>query len=192
MSTKSIDQKFSAHLHLAQSYWNAFLQPDDHVIDATCGNGYDTLYLAQKVPKGKVYAFDIQEIALKNTSQLLKEHQMEDRVLLFHSSHENFSLIPSQKIRLIVYNLGYLPRGDKRITTQASSSKSSVQQALVLCQKSKGAISIMCYPGHEEGKKEQADLLQELEKQNAKKWQVAHHQWINRANAPCLFWVQAI
>ena len=45
----------------AHHSWTQFVAPGDTVVDATCGNGYDTLYLASLVgPQGQVYAFDIQ------------------------------------------------------------------------------------------------------------------------------------
>ena len=50
--------------------WEGVLTPGDHVIDATCGNGHDTLFLAKCVDLergGKVFAFDIQEKALLTT-----------------------------------------------------------------------------------------------------------------------------
>ena len=51
-------------------YLENIINEDDVVIDATMGNGYDTVYLAKKVgPKGKVYAFDVQEEAIKSTSK---------------------------------------------------------------------------------------------------------------------------
>ncbi len=185
-------QKFSSHLLLAHSYWNDFLQEDDLVIDATCGNGHDTLFLAKKVLKGQVFAFDIQQTALQNARALIKSHQMEERVAFFHASHENLFLVPSKNIRLIVYNLGYLPGGDKKITTLALSTHRSVFQALALIEHTQGAVSLMCYPGHEEGKKEQNLLLQELTSLNPHLWQVSYHQWINRPHSPSLFWIKAI
>jgi tRNA1(Val) A37 N6-methylase TrmN6 len=185
-------EKFSSHLVLAKSYWNDFLQESDQVVDATCGNGHDTLFLAQKVPLGRVFAFDINEKAIQNTRALLKEHGVEDRVSLFQASHEQLSLIPSKAIRLVVYNLGYLPGGDKKITTMAESTRNSLFQALSLVETSQGAVSIMCYPGHEEGRKEQDLLLQELTSLDSRKWQVSFHQWVNRPLSPSFFWVKNI
>ena len=54
------------------------------VIDATCGNGNDTLFLAQHVTSGRVHAFDIQETAILNTQQKTKDF---DNVTLHHASH---------------------------------------------------------------------------------------------------------
>ena len=48
------------------------LKPGDWAIDATAGNGKDTLFLAKTVTKsGQVFAFDIQDQALEMTRNLL-------------------------------------------------------------------------------------------------------------------------
>lgn len=58
--------------------WRRVLRPGDTVIDATCGNGHDTLELARMVCTdeglGYVYAFDVQEDALANSAYLLDQH----------------------------------------------------------------------------------------------------------------------
>ena len=70
-------------LSLCKDYLKKVLKEGDTVIDATCGNGYDTLFLRTNVGrKGKVYGFDIQQTALDNTSKLLKENNVEDGVYL--------------------------------------------------------------------------------------------------------------
>ena len=43
------------------------IKPGDLVVDATLGNGFDTLFLAKAVgPQGKVIGFYIQECAIEN------------------------------------------------------------------------------------------------------------------------------
>ena len=47
----------------------SLLQPGDHAVDATMGNGHDTCLLARLVgPKGHVDAFDLQPQAVENTA----------------------------------------------------------------------------------------------------------------------------
>ncbi len=59
----------------------------DTVVDATAGNGNDTLYLANLVgATGRVYSFDIQAQAIENTAALLAKH---DNVTLIHDGHQN-------------------------------------------------------------------------------------------------------
>ncbi|CAL5405062.1 unnamed protein product [Camellia sinensis] len=62
---------------VAHSVWRHIVQKGDTVIDATCGNGYDTLAMvkmvADKTHCGHVYAMDVQKVALENASSLLDE-----------------------------------------------------------------------------------------------------------------------
>ena len=129
------------HLDLAFEYWKGWLKPTDTVIDATCGNGKDTLRLASLVPQGRVLALDIQEDALKNARKIASL----DNVSFFLQSHVSFPV--SSPVKLIVYNLGYLPFGDKSITTLSTTTLQSLEAALIWGE----AISITCYPGHSEG-----------------------------------------
>lgn len=135
-----------------------FLKAGDKVIDATAGNGYDTLFLAQTVgPSGHVIAFDIQACALANTKMLLEKHGILKGVLLVHAGHEDMLMYtPSEwhkDVKAIVFNLGYLPKGDKTITTMTSNTLKALNVALRLLHP-EGALWVVVYPGHEEGKRE--------------------------------------
>jgi len=188
---------FHSHLSLAHFHWKQLIQAGDQVIDATCGNGNDTLFLSQSVlqqqPIGKVYALDIQKKAIEKTCALLTTHlsseQME-HVFLVHSCHSQFlKKISPKSIQLIVYNLGYLPNEDKTVTTKTNTTLQSLKEALPLI-KLGGAFSVTCYPGHEEGKKEQEALLPFFSSLPNKMWSVCHHTWVNRCRAPSLFLIQ--
>lgn len=168
------------HISLAQSYWRAHLRPNDFALDMTCGNGHDTRFLSECLPQGLIYAFDIQEQAIQNTRAVVGE-----RVKIFHRSHDDLPPLPSPP-RLIVYNLGYLPGGDKSIVTRAETTVRSLDKCLKLLAVD-GAISITCYPGHDEGCLEEAAVL-EWAKNLPQKWSVCFHQWLNRERAPSLLW----
>ena len=90
------------------------------VIDATCGNGNDTLYLAEKVTNGFVYGFDIQKEAIDNTQLKVSDF---NNVSLIQDSHENVKQhVLERHLNLIdcaIFNLGYLPKGDKSIVSKA-------------------------------------------------------------------------
>src|SRR6187431_2515922 len=108
----------SPHLELAKRHWERHLRPSDTAIDATCGNGQDALFLA-KLPLSALFALDIQRSALGKTQKLLAEHLTPEelqRVHLCHMPHDDLRKIalPAPP-RLVVYNLGYLPGGDKTI-----------------------------------------------------------------------------
>ncbi len=139
------------HLEKAHRFWKEHLKPSDHVIDATCGNGKDTAILAKLVPQGKVYAIDIQVDAIKKA----KAHVQASNVTFLNQSHTD--LPQDQHVRLVVYNLGYLPGGNKLFTSQTTSTLESVSKALEMLPIG-GALSITCYPGHAEGANEEKAL----------------------------------
>jgi putative rRNA methylase len=192
-----MNQKISPHLHLAKSYWTEHLQPGDIAIDATCGNGHDTLFLCQHLLKHEgslVAGLDIQSAAILNTDALLKQSLPQEhlkRVLLHRMCHGKIHQIPlPQPPRLIVYNLGYLPGGDKSMTTQTGSTLKSFEQSLDIVARD-GAISITCYPGHEEGEREESALLSFVANLPSSRWQVCYHKWPNRAKSPTLLWIES-
>lgn len=188
----------SPHLTLAKNYWKNHLKPGDIAIDATCGNGNDTLFLSQLLlsdPSSAVFSFDIQAEAILNTENLLKRHLSPDhfrRVLLHRRSHLELNSIPlPYSPRLVVYNLGYLPGGNKSLTTKTETTLESVQMSLELISDD-GALSIMCYPGHEEGAREELALVSWAESLPSKMWSVCYHRWINRPRAPSFLWISRI
>lgn len=140
--------------------YQKFIKPGDIVVDATCGNGNDTLALC-KLAK-KVFAFDIQEIAINNTKKLLNKNII-NNVTLINDSHErlykhlhNYK----NKISLITFNLGYLPGSNKNVITNHKSTIGAIKNGLKLLNK-KGIILVVCYP-HEEGKKESKEIINYL------------------------------
>ncbi len=137
------------------------IQPGDVCIDATAGNGNDTLFLAEQVGQdGHVYAFDIQESAIKNTRLLLEQNQQLKQVNLLLKSHEYLiECLPENakaKINLIMFNLGYLPGSDKSCITRTTSTLKALEQSVQLINLNNkgGVISIMLYPNHDGGREE--------------------------------------
>jgi predicted methyltransferase len=135
------------------------LSSGDIAIDATVGNGHDTLFLAQAVgTQGKVYGFDIQQDALDSCYHRLAEHNADKQVSLNHAGHETLPIVIPEalqhgKIKAVMFNLGYLPGGDKQRTTQSSTTLSALDSSLpMLCQG--GIITILAYTGHPGGKQE--------------------------------------
>lgn len=185
---------FQSHLDIAHDYWRRTLALGDTAIDATCGNGYDTLALCEMVlshNSGEVIAMDIQEEAIKTTGAYLREKLdplLLKRVKLVQGSHAQLPAI-RQNVKLIVYNLGYLPKGDKAITTTVESTLKSLSEAQKLIAAG-GAISVTCYPGHEEGALEEKALVQLVSQWDPKVWSCCYHQWINRCRAPSLLFIQ--
>ncbi len=167
------------HLVLAHHFWSEVVEPGDTVIDATCGNGHDTLYLSSLVGKtGRVIGYDIQPEAIAATKRRL-EGAAELKLL----SHEQFE---EPHATLIVYNLGYLPGANKRVTTAAKTTLQSVHHALQIASR---AISILCYPGHEEGMHEAEQLLAWISSLKETYWDVSLHRWPLKRHSPFLIWL---
>lgn len=167
--------------------------PTDTAIDATCGNGHDTLFLA-KLRLKKLFAIDLQPEALKKTENLLESHlSLEERsaIQLVQMSHENIDQLPlNEKPKLIVYNLGYLPGSDKKIKTQKESTLASLKKGSSLLTEG-GALSITCYPNHAEGKEEEIAILEWAKELPPTHWEVRYHQWINRPPlSPTVLWLK--
>lgn len=134
------------------------LQPSDIAIDATTGNGHDTLFLAQCVgDKGKVFAFDVQQQALKSAQAHLLHHHIQTPVIWIHAGHEHMlDSIPKTlhgSINAITFNLGYLPNTDKSITTCPTTTLPALNAAIPLL-KGGGILSILAYTGHAGGREE--------------------------------------
>lgn len=180
----------TSHLSFALEHWKTVVGDGDWIIDATCGRGRDTLKLAHLLSqKGSLIGIDIQIEAIKETQQLLQERldaEQLDRVHLFCQSHAQFpSIAHEQSIALIVYNLGYLPQGDKSLTTMTGSTLRSVGQAMELLRPG-GLISITCYPGHFEGKIEQDALVQMARGLPHQSWDARLYRKLNSETAPSL------
>ncbi|WP_428353773.1 tRNA (mnm(5)s(2)U34)-methyltransferase [Methyloprofundus sp.] len=136
-----------------------FLSDQSISIDATMGNGHDTLFLAQH--SHKVYAFDIQENALQATRKRLENNHCLDKVNLIHAGHETLlEHIPATlKADAIVFNLGYLPHADTAIITLKKTTITALNAAISLLS-DKGIISIITYPGHPGGQQELQAIIE--------------------------------
>jgi ubiquinone/menaquinone biosynthesis C-methylase UbiE len=130
------------------------VEPGDQVADATCGNGHDTLFLARLVgPGGKVWAFDLQEKALANTRALLDEAGCLAQTELVAAGHESLAEFVGERLNAALFNLGYLPGGDKNFVTRAEQTLAALDQAAHLLLPG-GIITICVYTGHPGGAEE--------------------------------------
>ncbi len=139
------------------------LRPGDLTIDATAGNGRDVAFLAELVgASGKVHAFDLQQAALATTEEKLREAGLLDHCALHHLSHERMAeVMPPEtrgRIHAIVFNLGYLPGGDKSIVTTASSTLPALATAMGWLAVD-GLLAVTAYRGHPGGM-EEADQVE--------------------------------
>lgn len=177
-------------LDIAKSFLNqAQINNDSVLADFTMGNGHDTLYLCSLVPKGKVYAFDIQEQALVNTRARLDEAGVTCEAVLIHDSHSNAKKYIEEEIDAGMFNLGYRPGGDKSVHTMRESTLPAVKDAISMLKKG-GILVISVYPGHEEGRVEGEMLLEMLAEYDKKLYCVSHFHLVNSPDAPFVIAVE--
>lgn len=164
------------------------IRPGDTVIDATMGNGNDTLFLAKCVGStGKVFAFDIQPQALIATEKRLKKIGISTQnIELILASHTQLEHYVTQPINAVMFNLGYLPGSNHACITQGKESLSAIQASMRLLEKG-GVISIACYTGHQGGKEEALLITEYLRTLDIKQWLITHiHQLNGGEKAPFL------
>lgn len=157
------------------------------VIDATCGNGNDTLFLSKLVgAEGTVYAFDIQKQAIKTTQKLLQDEKRKN-VKLIHDSHEHIDqYVPTNAVQHVggaIFNLGYLPRSDKQIITKSDSTIAAIETLLRYIRIG-ARIVIVVYHGHDGGKEEKNAVLQFVRELDQTFYTVITYQFINQRNNP--------
>src|SRR5580704_2335231 len=143
-------------------------------IDATVGNGYDTLFLAHRVgPKGKVLGFDVQKAALAGAREILKFVGSIDRVSLIHESHARLAdfLPTGSRIAGAMFNLGYLPRGNRQIITRPDTTVLAMRSVLEHLAE-RGRVTLLVYRGHEGGVPEYQGVRQFVEELPEDEWLV--------------------
>lgn len=172
---------FKSSLKSMELFMKSFVKEGYKVIDATLGNGYDSLKLCELVgSSGKVYSFDIQKEAIENSKKKLQDYR---NIKLILDSHENLSKYIEEKIDFIIYNLGYLPGGDKTITTKASTTIESLKVAFKLLADN-GVIGIVVYPGHKTGNEELKEIDIFLRGIDQRQFSVVKFDYINQINNP--------
>lgn len=184
-----------AHFSLvakAHELIGAGLRPGDLAIDATVGNGHDTMFLLRRVaPGGRVYGFDIQHAALDSAQARVDEPALRASLTLFEDSHvrmlERIPQTHHGSIKAIMFNLGYLPGGDKTVTTQAESTLAALSSASrLLCPQ--GVLTIVAYPGHAGGARETEQVRRWCEALEPNCFRIERYDAKpNDASAPRLF-----
>ncbi|WCN36634.1 class I SAM-dependent methyltransferase [Aneurinibacillus uraniidurans] len=159
------------------------VRPGDTVVDATAGNGYDTLFLAQLVGEnGLVYAYDVQEQAVAATADRLATAGVEKQVRLYHASHTEIVHI-KEEVQAVVFNLGYLPGSDKTMITQAESTLTAIQAAREKLVRG-GMIVLVIYRGHDGGEEEAAQIEAYAQSLPITEYLVLRYDYINPDNRP--------
>lgn len=178
---------FRSAVDVSQAIVAAHLSVGAVAVDATAGNGHDTLFLARCCgPSGRVYAFDIQEAAVERTRMRLEEHNVSNvEVILQGHEHmtERLGEDHPGAVSAVMFNLGYLPRADHDVITRPDTTLAALDQSVLLLREG-GVVTIVIYSGHPGGK-EEADAVTDwasgLERNS---FEVIEWRHVNRTNNP--------
>ncbi len=168
------------------SHWllSNFLEDNKVLVDATCGNGNDTIFLAEEVsPQGVIYAFDIQKEAVDITKEKFENIEHEFDIQFIVDGHENIDNYIEQKMDGIIYNLGYLPGSEKDIKTEKYTTIKSLNKAIDMLVEG-GLIVIVIYTEHEGGGEEKKAVLDFAANLDYKSYNVLHYHFINQKKNP--------
>lgn len=170
---------------LCHHFIKAHIHKGSFCIDATTGNGNDTVFLCKLCGKtGHVLAFDIQEQAVQNTILRLTDEGLADRADVILDSHCNMQkYMPAESVDCIVFNFGYLPGGDHSISTRPDTSINAIAAGLRLL-KSGGLMSLCIYSGGDTGFKERDAILEYVRILDSKKYSVLRIDYYNRPHNP--------
>lgn len=136
-----------------------FVNEDMIAVDMTCGQGHDTHFLASRCKQ--VYSFDIQEQAITQAKQLCHD---QTNITFILDSHVNIDQYVEDDVNCVIFNLGYLPGGNKSIITKKESTLIALSKANRKL-KVNGVLIVTCYPGHAYGKEEALAVKQFIEHQ---------------------------
>lgn len=177
---------------LAHHILTEHLQDGDRAIDATAGNGHDTIFLARQVgSEGRIITIDIQEAAIEATRTRLEQAKLLTRVTLRAGDHadimEELALKHAAEFAAIIFNLGYLPGSDQGVQTQPTTTRQALHAALELLQPS-GRLCVTAYRAHPGGLEEAATVEAWMQQQKAKGHSIEVHVPPSD-NSPPILWV---
>lgn len=179
--------------HWAQELLRQAVPPGGAALDATMGNGFDTLFLCELVgERGRVYAFDVQPQALERTRSRLEEAGVADRARLILDGHQNAAIHVREPLDAAAFNLGWLPGVEKKVTTRAETTLAALSSCLKLL-KPGGLLTVCAYPGHPEGARELQALLDWARALDGKSCQALVRAYLNQPPAaPAMIAVQRL
>ena len=176
--------KLERVIQYAQTLLEMSVTEGDIAVDATAGNGHDTLFLANLVgDDGYVYAFDVQKEAVDATLNRLLDHALEHRALVLRDGHENVAKYITKPVAAAIFNLGYLPGSDHSIITKPNTTVQAIDSLLKLL-KVGGMIVLVVYHGHEGGKNERDEVIRFVSELPQKYIHVLRYEFINQKNDP--------
>jgi len=169
--------------HITEFFIHTKIRPGATVIDATAGNGYDTEKLCRAVGEtGRVYAFDIQQLALEETKKRLEAGGFLNATLIL-DSHCSMDCYVQEPVDAVLFNLGYLPGGDHNLQTKAETTIEAIEKSLALLS-DEGFISVTVYYGKNSGCEEKNAVMAYFKTLDHKKYTVLACDFYNRPNNP--------
>lgn len=166
--------------NLIEFFMSNYVKDVKIAVDMTVGNGFDSKNILEILKPEKLYCFDIQQEALDNSKKLLEQYSNFELIL---ENHKNFDKFVKENIDFAIYNLGYLPKGDKNITTNAVDVEKSLKKLLGKLNKN-GVIFITFYIGHLCGQIESAEISRVLKNLEQKEFTVLKFLFENQKNNP--------
>ena len=160
------------------------LHEGDTAVDFTMGNGHDTEFLSKTVgDSGHVYAFDLQEDALRSTAKRLSEAGCPNNYTLIKDSHHKVLDYVKAPIKAGMFNLGYLPGGDKSITTMRKTTMPAIEAAISMLGED-SVLNAAVYPGHPEGDAEGKMICEYLSSLDRRKICATQIKILNSPTSP--------
>ena len=175
-----MDVKINNTKTLIEFFMKNYISEIKVAVDMTVGNGFDSKNILEILQPEKLYCFDIQKEALENSRTLLEKYSNCELIL---ENHKNFYKYVKENIDFAIYNLGYLPKGDKYITTNAEDVEESLKKLLEKLN-SKGVIFITFYIGHSAGQIESLEISKFLQNLNQKEYTILKFTFENQKNNP--------
>lgn len=163
----------------------SLVKPGSFCIDATAGNGHDTVFLCGLCGEnGKVLAMDIQESAVESTKANLAEHGFSERAEVVCKSHSEIdTLAAPETADCVMFNFGWLPGGDHDIFTRAETSVPAIEKSLAILKKG-GVLSLCLYYGRNNGYSERDAILEYVSSLPSFGYAVMKCDFLNRRNDP--------
>jgi len=164
------------------------LDAGEVAVDATTGNGHDTLFLAEQVGRnGRVFGFDVQSEAINQTRRRLREEGHFGRVTLLHHGHANMaSHLPDYlhgRVATVMFNLGYLPGSSSDCVTQPETTVAALRNAMTVLRPG-GVATVVSYTGHDGGREEARTVERWAAERSQRGVDALSYRFVNQQNDP--------
>lgn len=184
----SISNQMWSAVEFSHLILQKYIKKGDVVVDATLGNGYDALYIAGLLgEQGMIIGFDIQESSILSSQLLFNKERVQSKYAFICANHasmiEELHAISIHRIQCAVFNLGYLPHGDKSIITQPDSTIKALESVLSILEIG-GCITVVVYSGHQGAEAEKESVICLANSLDKKKWQTIKYSSLNRETSP--------